>query len=306
MPTQPYLLTSKVAAILLSIAVALMLLSAPGILLAAGPAQDGSDTPEIAEPECSFGMDYNDDGELDEPFDAERDQYVLQETAVAGGCTFQLNAPVAGTLVVESDLQDWQIQLELQREPNPPKTHTLYPGAPQVADIEGRMEVTANFRRGDTPRSMKPRTLDGRYNHQVQIPEEFRLLEITVTTPEGLKDRLERNVQSASGTYIKVRRQLSDEKAKLPGWASALAAEWLDEGYPQVAESVIAQALETDEGGSGGSNWWMWALIAHWVVILTAAAGLVVFFQLWSMWGTIAAWAVAMLIIAGAIIYLQF
>lgn len=281
MLTPPYFLTSKAAAILLSIAVALMLLSAPGILSAAEPAQDGPATPEITEPECSFGMDYDGDGEGEEPFDAKPEQHILQETTIAGGCTFQLRAPVAATLIVDSDLQDWEVQVELQREPNPPDSYTVYPGDPNIDNVQGRMEVTANFRRGDTPRSMEPRTLDGEYQYEAQIPEAFRLLEITVTTPEGLKDRLERNVRAASGEYIKVHRKLSDSREELPGWAIALTEEWLEEGYPQVADSIINQALETDEDGGGSPNWWMWAAIATWAVAGIATV-VTLYFVLWA------------------------
>lgn len=265
MPTQPYLLTSKAAAILLSIAVALMLLSAPGILSAAGPAQDGSDTPEITDDNCNFLLDEDGDGAGDVRIDGW--DYIHQESAVIGTCTFRLNAPAAATLIIESELTGWKSDVNLNEEPGEPAEFKKHQGDNEIPEVEGAMSVTVKLW-GDTPRSIKSRTMLDGYKHEVQIPEEFRLLEITAITKDGRRERLEQESEAASEAYIQVHRKLSDSQGELPEWANTLAEEWLAEGYPQVADGIIAQALEISEDGGGSANWWMWAAIATWVVIV--------------------------------------
>ena len=265
MPTQPYLLTSKAAAILLSIAVALMLLSAPGILSAAGPAQDGSDTPEITDDNCSFLLDEDSDGEGDVRLDGW--EYIHQESPVIGTCAFRLNAPAAVTLIIESELTGWKSDVSLNEEPGEPAEFKKHQGDNEIPEVEGAMSVTVKLW-GDTPRSIKSRTMLDGYKHEVQIPEEFRLLEITAITKDGRRERLEQESEAASEAYIQVHRKLSDSQGELPEWANTLAEEWLAEGYPQVADGIIAQALEINEDGGGSANWWMWAAIATWVVIV--------------------------------------
>lgn len=266
MPVQPHII-AKTAALLLSSAAALILLVAPGILAAAGPAQDGADAPEITEPECSFWLDYDDDGEGDEPFEAEPEEYILQETPVVGGCTFKLNAPTAVTMLVESELRDWEAIVALKREPDPAEEFRMYPGRGKRDGISGSMRVTANLD-GGTPRSSKIRNLADGYRQEVQIPEQFRLLEISVTTPDGSRDRLELNVRSASGAYLHANDKVSQARANLPDWVIRLAEEWLSEGYPQVADSIIAGAAANTDGDTAGANWWMWGFIGTWALIL--------------------------------------
>lgn len=263
MPTLPPVI-AKAAAILL-IAAALILLASPALLSASGAAQDGSATPEITEPECSFWLDYDGDGEGNEPFDADPDEYILQETPVVGGCTFKLNAPTPVTMLVESELRDWEATVALKREPDPAEEFRMYPGKGKRDGIAGSMRVTANLE-GNTPRSSKIRNPDG-YRQEVQIPEQFRLLEITVTTPDGSRDRLELNIQSASGAYLHAHDRIAQVQRSLPDWVIDLAQEWQGEGYPQVADSIVSQSA-ANTGGSNGPNWWMWGFIGTWVLII--------------------------------------
>lgn len=255
-------------ATLVIFAAVLVILNSPGLLSASGPRQGGADAPEISEPECSFWLDHNNDGEGDEPFDAEPDNYILQETPIIGGCTFKLNARESATLIFQSELKDWEAEVETKREPGPSEYFNMYPaGRAEIPGIKGSMRVDVRFRRGDTPRSGKSRTQPDNYRHEVQIPQEFRLLEITAIAPDGGKDRLEQSVRSASGAYINVQRRI-ERAGDLPEWAITLGGQWLEEGYPQVADSVVATATDYPDSGSGGSAWWMWTAITTWIVII--------------------------------------
>ena len=275
MPTLPNLFTSKAAAILLSIAVALTLLISTGSLSAAGPAQDGSDAPEITDDNCRFLLDEDGDGEGDVRIDGWA--YIHQEKPVTGTCTFRLNAPQVATLIIESELIGWKSDVNLKEEPGEPTEFKKHPGDNEIANVEGAMSVTVKLW-GDSPRSIRSRTMLEGYEHEVQIPEEFRLLEITAITKDGRRERLEQEGQSASDAYIQVHRKLLDSQEELPDWANTLANEWLEEGYPQVADGIIAQALEIDEDGGSGINRWMWAAIATWVVIIIAVVGGVAYY----------------------------
>ena len=133
------------------------------------------------------------------------------------------------------------------------------------------MVVTANFR-GATPRSIRGRSLPDNYNHEVQIPRNFRLMSIVAITADGREDRLERNVQAASASYIQVHNLLSDGN-DLPEWARTLGEQWLEEGYPQVADSIIVRATSSEQVG-GGLNLWMIAtlvLAALWLLTIVVA-----------------------------------
>ena len=274
MPIHPNSL-SKVALVALLIILAATILW-PGAVLAWPHAQSELESPEISEPECSFYLDRDGDGEGNERFDVGPGEFIPQETPVVGGCTFRLNAPTDVTIVVESELKGWSADVELTEEPGDPQIYQVYPGDNEIQNVLGAMVVTANFR-GDTPRSVKARTLPDEYDHQVQIPEEFRLMGMTAITADGRKDRLERNIRSASAAYIQVNNLLSKSDNELPEWAQALAQEWLDKGYPQVSDSVIVRA-NSDLGGDESTNWWKWLAIGTWVALLALLAVSVILF----------------------------
>ena len=252
-------------------------LSWPASVFSMSPAQSSTDTPEISDPECSFYLDRDKDGEGNERFDAEPDNHIPQETHVVGGCEFKLNAPANVTMVVESDLKEWSGDVELTEEPNDPKEYQVYSGNNEIPNVQGTMVITANFR-GNTPRSIKSRTMPDGYQHDVQIPEEFRLMGITVITADGRKDRLERNVQSASLAYIQVRNLMLDPDEERPDWVNSLTDEWLNKGYPQVADSIVVQASAA-RGGNTGVNYWLWSFIGTWVLIGIATLALGVLYM---------------------------
>ena len=257
------------AILLATIVLGLGGLHSPDPLAASGPSQGREGPPEFTGRQCAFWLDYDNDGEGDEALPT---MYILQETNVVGGCDFRLNAPEEATIIVGSELVDWEVEVEIKREPGASDDYQMYPGRTEIPGIQGSMRIIANLTRGYSPRSVKVRTLRDGYHHEVQIPEEFRLLEIMVTTPDGKRDRLEQNIHSASGAYITAYREVTDPGGDLPEWVIVLAQEWLEEGYPQIASSIVTREAAAEDRDSGGPGWWKWAAIATWIA---AAAVLV-------------------------------
>ena len=250
------------ATVIAVVAATFLVLGQSGPLTGSEPSQSGANDPEISEKECAFWLDHDSDGKGDERISGD---YILQESSVVGGCDFKLNSPESATLVVESELTDWEAEVEIKREPGSTEDYKIYPGLPEIPEVDGSMRVIVNFVAGDTPRSGRTRTLDDDYLHQVQIPDEFRILGVTVTIPDGRNDRLEENAWAASSEYINADRNIAQQEGELPQWAVALSQEWLEKGYPQVAASIIEQ--ESDGGASG---LWKWAAIVTWIAILIA------------------------------------
>ena len=236
-------------------------------LVGSMPGQSSPNTPDITDKECAFWLDHNGDGKGDDRLSGE---YILQETPVVGGCDFKLSAPEVATIIVESELTDWEAEVEIKREPGPSEGFKIYPGRAEIPGMDGRMRVIVNFVAGDTPRSEKSRVLQDGYRHEVQIPDEFRILEVTVTTADGSKDWLAKNAQAASSEYIRVHRIISERQGEVPEEIVTLAKEWMAEGYPQVAASIIE--LDTDSAAGVGS-WWKWAAGAIVGVIIIAIVG---------------------------------
>lgn len=252
--------------------VALLLLStSPSAAFA--PAQGGG-VVDIAEKECSFWLDYDDDGEGDAVINTGPDSYARQETPVVGGCSFKLNTDTETTLIVVTELADWSSEVEIAREPGLPQRVTLHPGRTEIPGLQGGMRISVSHT-GITPRSGKLRALPDDFTHEVQIPRSFRLLEITVTAADGTKDRLEESVQSATSAYIDTHAHLSDrirqDDAAAAEAAVALADELLAEGYPQLADRVLA--LEVSPADSGGTKWWLWITIGIGAVAVLVVIG---------------------------------
>lgn len=255
----------------LGMLLAVLTAAAPAILYGSGPAQDEA-TVDIAEPECAFWLDFDDDGEGDQPVEIHPDQYIRQETPVVGGCEFKLNTQEEATLVLVSELTDWSSEAKVIQEPSMPRPFTLHPGRNEIPGLRGSMRIEVTHS-GVTPRSVKLRTLRDGYEHQVQVPRPFRLLELTIITPDGRLDRLEESVQSASAAYISTHQLVSGR-----GWASDatgsdgvsdLASELLEQGYPQIAADVLG--LDDHGVGRGVSVIWKWSTIALAVVLCIAA-----------------------------------
>ena len=243
---------------------------------ASGPAQGGS-VVDIAERECSFWLDYDDDGEGDAIINTDPDSYARQETPVVGGCSFKLNTDSETTLIIVTELADWSSEVEIIREPGLPQRVTLHPGRTEIPGLQGGMRISVNHT-GITPRSGKTRDLPDDFTHEVQIPRSFRLLEVTVTAADGTKDRLEESVQSATSAYIDTHAHLNDrirhDDAAASEAAAALASELLAEGYPQLADRVLA--LEVSPADSSGANWWLWVAIGVGAVAALVVIGIVV------------------------------
>jgi hypothetical protein len=252
----------------------LLLLSTHPVV-ASVPLQGNGGSVDIYDKECTFWLDFDDDGEGDLEIDAGAGSYARQQTPVVGSCEFKLNTPVAATLVLETELDVWRSEVELVQEPGLPERRVLQPGKVSIPDLEGGMKITIEHR-GLTPRSGKVRPLNDGYQHQVQVPRPFRLLEIKITTPADDYDRLEESSNSASRDYIAVHERISnpspgDETAMAtPDEITILAKELLDEGYPQIADRLLE--VEVESGHRDGVNWWMWSTIALIVVILIVIA----------------------------------
>ena len=123
-----------------------------------------------------------------------------------------------------------------------------------------------------TPRSGKVRTLRDGYEHEVQVPLPFRLMEVTVVTSDGRQDRLEVSVQSASGAYLHAQRRVFTSTVGSNANTRPiveLASGLMDDGYPQIADRVLS--LEEAAIVKRGSSSWMWATIALAAAIVVVA-----------------------------------
>lgn len=237
-------------------------------LATSGPAQGAS--VDIYDRECVFWLDFDDDGEGDTQIDDGPGSYAHQETPVVGSCEFKVNTPVESTLLLDTELREWSSEVEIVSEPGLPERKVLQAGKAEIPSLAGGVKITVEHR-GLTPRSGKTRSLKDDYDHEVQVPRPFRLLEITVTTPAGRDDRLEVNSTSASSAYIDAQKRISDrmdgDGTAMPYGIMALAGEMLDEGYPQIADRVLNVEVES---GDDGVNWWM--VIAIVLAMLLAVA----------------------------------
>ncbi len=219
--------------------------------------------PEISDPECSFWLDINGDGEGDERFDTGPGQYVLQDAPVVGGCEFTLRTAQPITLKFDSDLFNWSAEVELDREPSRQNNFTVDQASSSITiDITSGMQVKVNITQGHTQRSGREREVADRYRqdayiHQVQTPDTFRVLGIQAVSTDGLRDSHEENANTASIAYINARQRIIERTGELPEWTIELATEWLDNGYPEVSNSII-DSERGDSGGSQGANWWIW------------------------------------------------
>ena len=240
---------------------------------ASGPAQDGQAV-DISERECAFWIDVDGDQDGDDLVDAHPDRHILQETAVEGGCEFKLNTETESTLVMVSELTGWKSEVTVTQKPGMGETFHLHPADDKIHGLRGGMEIEIKHA-GATPRSGKIRSLNDGYEHEVQVPRPFRLVEITVITPDGRQDRLEVSVQSASVAYLDAQRRILATSAE-NGAASEpvvdLAAKLMNDGYPQTAVEVLA--LADDANGKSGSGPWLWTTIA--LAVLIGAAGVAV------------------------------
>ena len=258
---------------------AIIVLLVPALLpvsyvAASEPFQSNGETVDIDGGECTFWLDFDDDGEGDSEIDVDHNSYARQQTPVIGSCEFKLNTSVEATLVLETELDNWRSVVEIVEEPGLPDRKVLQPGRVEIPGLVGGMKITVEHR-GLTPRSVKNRTLREDYNHDVQVPRPFRLLDVTVTTPSGTYDRLERTTNSASSAFIETHKRVADRNVEDanadPDTVEALVRELLDEGYPQIAGRLLDVKVVTTE--ERGPNWWMWTTVGLILVFVVAVAG---------------------------------
>ena len=246
---------------------------------ASGPTQDVQSV-DISERECAFWIDVDGDRRGDDTIDAHPDRHILQETVVEGGCEFKLNTETESTLVLVSELTGWKSEVTITQKPGVGETFHLHPADDKISGLRGGMEIEIKHV-GTTPRSGKIRSLNDGYEHEVQVPLPFRLIEVTVVTPDGRQDRLELSVQSSSASYLDAQRRIlatgaDDGSASEP--VVGLASKLMNDGYPQVAVEVLA--LNDAGTGTGGRGAWLWATIALAVLIAVAVAAVGAFVYL--------------------------
>ena len=253
------------------IAIGLAIASIPVLMVnASGHWQDTSAV-DISGRECTFWLDFDGDGEGDEPVEAHPDRHTLQETAVVGGCEFKVNVETEATLVIVSELVQWSSRVTVTREPEMERPYTLHSSDNQITGLVGGMTVEIQHS-GVTPRSGKVRTLRDGYEHEVQVPLPFRLLEVTIITPDGRQDRHEVNVQSSSAAFLYTHQRVFASSVDADAGARPiveLASGLMGDGYPQIADQVLA--LEDVAYAKRGPSAWMWATVALSLAIVLAA-----------------------------------
>ena len=270
----------------LLIASAILLASAIltiGRVEAAGPNQSAGEQVDIDDKECTFLLDVDGDGGHETRIDTGPGTYAHQETSLEGSCEFSLNTDAAATLVLETELVGWHAVVEWAAEPDLPDDEILRVGDNTVPGLEGGMRVTVQIF-GETPRSVKSRTLEDDYRHDVQVPRPFRLMEVIVTTPAGRYDRLEETTSSASLAYINAHERVSDVKSGGKDGTSesvlGLASELLEEGYPQITERLLDAGESTEQ--NSGFNGWMW--VSFGMIVALAIGVAIGIFVVWRNW----------------------
>lgn len=243
------------------------------------PAQDGAPI-TVTEKGCDFDFDHDSDGESDGSFDPDGDDYLPQDTPVIAHCFFQVSVIVDATITVESELADWNADAEIERVAKQhTEKETLNAGRSEIAINDGGHRVNI-WLRGNTPRGSARNRLPEQYSHDLQVPHSFKLVNITVTTDAGDKEWVEsHDVKSASNAYIEayaaVNKAANDPNNALPASVLALAQQLLREGYPAIAERVIALEFAADSNG-GDDNGGMLLPIWAWVVVVVIIIAVIV------------------------------
>lgn len=277
-------LTIAGAAVFLAV-LALWIMADSLRLAAAPPFQAGDDPIVVSNKWCEFDLDYDDDGESNGSFNPDDGSYLPQETPILGKCNFTFTAAIKSTILFDSELDDWRADVTLTEEPSGAvrETDTVHPGNRRIEGATGGMVATVDLK-GRTPRGELPRDLPQGYQHQVQIPERFRLLEITIITSNDERERIaSHEVAAASNAYIEARQEIADirgtSETAPPAEVMALADQLLIEGYPGIAERVAALQLPPAAPPAppvveetGVSSFWMWLAIVLLVIIAIAFA----------------------------------
>ncbi len=260
---------------------ALMAIVSGQYAIAAPPPQNGSDPIVVSNKWCEFDFDYDDDGVPNSSFDPESISYLPQETSILGKCNFTFTASAKNTVSFDSELDDWRAEVKLTEEPAGVVlgSATVHPGNRSVEGAISGVVGTVELR-GRTPRGEKQEDLPQGYIHQLQIPQEFRLLEITIITSADDRERVvSYNVSAASNDYREAHQAITevgrDIETAPPEEVLDLASQLLSEGYPRIAERVASLSPAPPED-NGGVNIWMLITIGLVVVIVIAIAVIVV------------------------------
>ncbi len=251
------------------------------------PPEQGSAAPiTITERGCDFDIDDDGDGKSDGSFDPADGEYLPQGDSVLGKCFFRVTATAATKISIESQLEHWEangVYNKVAREISQPIS--LNAGGPSFTLDPGGHEITLVLK-GDIPRGHAREELGEGYYHDLQIPKEFKLVDITVTTDAGDKEWVEsHDVSSASISYIDAHSDINDalneQETPIPPSVLAFSQQLLEEGYPEIAVRVTElnfpqDAAEADRGID--ISWWVWLVIVGGIVLV----GIVGFIIWWA------------------------
>lgn len=215
---------------------------------------------EVSDLWCEFKLDYEGDGEGNETFDPADANILPQETSVLGECNFTITTPVNATIQFDAELDNWRAKVQVKEEPSGRiiAEDTAHVGNREIAVPAGGMVVNVDLINGSTPRGEGRKDLPQGYTHQLQLPVNFRLLEIAAVTGAGDRERVvSHDIAAASNAYIEAGKSISE--AAPPPEALALANELMSEGYPGIAERVASLPIPPPQ--EGGANIWMWITI---------------------------------------------
>ena len=248
-------------------------------LAASAPSQSDGEPITVTEKGCDFDYDYDADGQPNGPFDPADGDYLPQDAWILGHCWFQVSVIVAANIRFESELVDWDGDVDLERVARQhSEPQSVNAGSSDIHIGEGGYRINIKLR-GRTPRGFELKSLNEEYSHDLQIPRQFKLVNITVTTDAGDKEWVEsHDVSSASAAYIEAHSTIVEaentSENPLPPSVMTLGRQLLDEGYPQIALRVVALEFQTDDNDANGGILpvWVWVAIIIAVVLLALGA----------------------------------
>ena len=251
---------------------------------AAVSAQDNIEPIAITERGCDFDFDRNSDGEPDGSFDPKSIRYLPQDTPVLGRCFFQVTTTSDAVIEFESQLNDWAgvgTKEKVARQLS--ETIEVDAGKSEVTISAGGSLINIDLS-GNTPRGYDRKDLPEGYKHDVQVPREFRLINIKITTDAGDSEWVvTQDISSASNAYIEadhaIIRISNDLENPLPPAVLQLGKQLLQEGYPEIAVRVTNLEFPTDSKKEERKIlplWVWWIVVVVVVVLVIGVAGFVI------------------------------
>ena len=247
------------------------------------PLQTGGEPIIVTEKGCDFGFDNNSDDQSDQPFNPAPGEYLPQDTPVLAHCWFQLTTMADADVRLESGLEGWSADAKITRETKQYSyDEKLNVGRPDMLLNLGGHHVDL-IMRGRTPSGHDRKEIAKGYEHDLQVPHQFRLIEITVISDARDEEVVfSETVSSASTAFMRAQDAMdkAEKDPAMPPSVLELGGQLLEEGYPQIAERVVE--LQFPAAGDDASNWkglpvvWVWVVIAVFIAVIIL--GLVVWF----------------------------